>query len=122
MVKHSLAESFRFAISGISHAFGENRNVKIDFFFGVVAIFSGVFLRITKFEMITVLVIIILVISSEMINTSIEEMTDLITTEHRAEAKIAKDVAAGMVFVAALGAAIVGIVIFLPYIANLISF
>lgn len=109
-------QSFKFAISGVLHAFGENRNVRIDFSFGAMAILLGLFLQITKFEMITILVMIILVISAEMINTSIEEMTDLITTEHMREAKIAKDVAAGMVLIAAFGAAVVGIIIFLPYI------
>jgi diacylglycerol kinase len=54
-----------------------------------------------------------------MINTSIEEMTNLITREHRKEAKIAKDVAAGMVLVASACAAVVGFIIFLPYISDL---
>jgi diacylglycerol kinase (ATP) len=51
-----------------------------------------------------------------MINTSLEEMVNLITQEHRKEAKIAKDVAAGMVLIAAIGSVIVGIFIFAPYI------
>jgi diacylglycerol kinase len=59
---------------------------------------------------------IVLVISAEMINTSIEEMTNLITSEHKREAKIAKDVAAGMVLVVSIGAVIVGLYIFTPYI------
>ena len=54
------------------------------------------------------------------VNTSIEDMTDLITTEHKQEAKTAKDVAAGMVLVTSIGAAVVGAYIFLPYILNFI--
>ena len=63
---------------------------------------------------------IVLVFSAEMVNTALEEMTDLITEEHKQEAKAAKDVAAGMVLVTAIGAIIVGIVIFVPYIIELL--
>ena len=64
-------------------------------------------------------IMILLVISAEMINTAIEKMVDLITTEHRKEAKIAKDVAAGMVLVNSLGSVIVGLIIFIPHILAL---
>jgi diacylglycerol kinase len=47
-------------------------------------------------------------------------MTNLITTEHRKEAKIAKDVAAGAVFLSAAFAIIVGLIIFLPKILDLV--
>lgn len=53
-----------------------------------------------------------------MINTSLESMTDLITKEWRSEAKIAKDVAAGMMLLVATGAVIVALVIFAPYISS----
>ena len=64
-------------------------------------------------------VIILLVIITEMINTTIENMVDLITKEHHEEAKRAKDVASGMVLLAASGSVIVGILIFLPHILRL---
>ncbi len=54
-------------------------------------------------------------------NTSIEEMVDLITTEHRRQAEIAKDVAAGMVLVSSIGSVIVGILIFTPHILKLLN-
>jgi undecaprenol kinase len=54
-----------------------------------------------------------------MINTSIEEMVNLITTEHRTEAKIAKDVAAGMVLTAVMGSVVLGVYVFAPYILRL---
>jgi diacylglycerol kinase len=51
---------------------------------------------------------------AEMINTSIEAMTDLITTEYRQRAKIAKDVSAGMVLTTAIASLIVALLIFMP--------
>ena len=53
---------------------------------------------------------------AEMINTSIESMTDLITSEWRQKAKRAKDVSAGMMLITAFGAVIVAYMIFFPYI------
>ncbi|MBI4066818.1 diacylglycerol kinase family protein, partial [Candidatus Gottesmanbacteria bacterium] len=54
----------------------------------------------------------------EMINTSIEAMTDLITSEWRQQAKIAKDVSAGMMLLTAIGAILVALFIFLPKIVK----
>jgi diacylglycerol kinase len=54
-----------------------------------------------------------------MINTAIEEVVNLLTNEHKMEAKIAKDVSAGMVLLTAIGAVIVGILVFTPYILKL---
>ncbi len=79
----------------------------------------GIYFRINRYEMSILGMVILLVISSEMINTAIEEMVNLITSERKKEAKIAKDVAAGMVLVAAVGAAIIGSLIFTPYVLKL---
>ncbi len=64
---------------------------------------------------------ILLVICTEMINTAIEEMVNLLTNEHRLEAKIAKDVSAGMVLLTAMGSVIVGILVFTPHILKLLK-
>ena len=120
-MKHApIHKSFGFAFSGLYHAFSQNRNFRLEVYAGIGVIYLGKVLELTHFEMIIVFLMALLVILAEMINTSIEEMTDLITNEHRLEAKIAKDVAAGMVFVACTGAAIVGGVIFYPYIAQIL--
>jgi diacylglycerol kinase (ATP) len=59
-------------------------------------------------------------IITEMLNTSIESITDLVSNEWRMEAKIAKDVAAGMMLLTAIGALVVASVIFLPKIINIL--
>lgn len=115
----SLLKSFGYAFEGLFHAIKHNRNLKIHFAAALIVISGSIFFHVTSFEMSILGVMILLVISSEMINTAIEEMVDLITTEHRREAKTAKDVAAGMVLVAAIGSVIVGVLIFTPYILKL---
>lgn len=120
MIKHKqLIKSFIYAFSGLWYAIKNNQNIRIHIVIAIFVAILSVIFDITPFEMGILGISILLVISAEMINTSIEEMVDLITTEHRQQAKTAKDVAAGMVLVTAMGSVIVGILIFLPHILNL---
>lgn len=119
-VNTNLIKSFKFAIEGIRLAYKYNRNIRIHTIFAILAILLSLFLKITWFEFGLILVVILLVFVAEMVNTAIEEMVDLIVQEHREQARIAKDVAAGMVLVAAIGAVVIGVVIFLPYILRFI--
>lgn len=87
----------------------------------LIVILFGFILNIPSTQMIVLLFTITLVIVAEMINTSLEAMTDLITNKFAQEAKIAKDVAAGMVLTTATMSIVVGLIIFLPYMFRLIS-
>lgn len=121
MQNRSLLKSFQYALSGVKFAVQDNRNIRIHIIIAILVIAASLFFRINAFEMGILGVMILLVFSAEMINTSIEEMTNLITREHAHEAKIAKDVSAGMVLVVASGAVIVGILIFLPHVLKLLN-
>ena len=74
----------------------------------------GFILKITYIEMTIIVLTIVFGLGVEMVNTSIEAMTDLITTKYRQEAKIAKNVSAGMMLLVAIGATLVAGLIFLP--------
>jgi diacylglycerol kinase len=115
----SMLGSFRHAFEGVWHALKNNRNLRINFAVALAVIILSVIFHTNPYEKGVLGIAILLVICSEMINTSLEEMVNLITSEHRKEAKIAKDVAAGMVLIAAMGSVIVGIFIFAPYISRL---
>lgn len=115
----SLLSSFKYALEGVWHAFKHNRNLRIAFILALLTVLLGLYFQIKSLEMVIIVIAILLVILSEMINTSLEEMVDLITQEHRKEAKIAKDVGAGMVLVATIGSVVIGLFIFLPYILKL---
>lgn len=120
-VNTNLLKSFGFAIEGIKLAYKYNRNIRIHTIIGILALILSFILGLSNFEIGIILVVILLVISAEMINTAIEEMVDLIVQEHREQARIAKDVSAGMVLVCAVGSLIIGAVIFIPHILALFS-
>lgn len=113
--KRKLMKSFGFAFNGITHAIKNDQNFKIHLFFTVLVVAGSIFFDVNPFEMGILGIMILIVITTEMINTAIEHMVDLITSEYREDAKIAKDVSAGMVLIASVGALIVGFLIFTPY-------
>jgi len=108
-------KSFRHAFSGIVVAFSENQNLFIHSLIATAVVGTAIILGFSQTDFIFILVMIVLVLSAEMINTAIEEVVNLLVKEHRAEAKIAKDVSAGMVLLISLLAFTVGFMIFLSY-------
>lgn len=114
-----LFKSFQYAFEGIAHAFKNDQNLRIHFVIGLIVIIVSILLRVNSFEKGILGITILFVICAEMINSAIEQMVDLISTEHRKEAKIAKDVAAGMVLLTAVGSVIIGMLIFTPYLLTL---
>lgn len=114
-----LFSSFTYAFTGVKYAFQHDQNLRIHFVVAFFVILASIFFKVSGFEMGILGIMILLVICAEMINSAIEQMVDLITIEHRKEAQIAKDVAAGMVLLTAVGSIIVGILIFIPYILKL---
>ena len=115
--KHHI--SFKHAFDGIIWAFRTQPNFRVHFALSLAAILFGIFLKVTYIEMTILVLTIVFGLGVEMVNTSIEAMTDLITTQHQQTAKIAKDVAAGMMLVVAIGAVTVACLIFLPRIISL---
>jgi len=117
----SIITSFKVAFQGIYYALKYNRNVRVHFIVAFLVIIASIYFKVNAFEMGILGVMILLVICAEMINTAIEEMVNLLVSEHRQEAKIAKDVSAGMVLLTAIGSVIVGVLIFTPHILKLLK-
>jgi diacylglycerol kinase len=111
--------SFEHAFDGLRWAIRSQPNFRIHFSLALIAIIAGIWFRISRTEMLVIIFTILLGLTGEMINTAIESMTDLITKEWRQEAKIAKDVGAGMMLLTAAGAVVIAGIIFLPHIAAL---
>jgi len=114
-----LVKSFKYAFEGIHYAFKNDQNLLIHLLVAFLVINVSIALKVSPFEMGILGLTMMMVITAEMINSAIEKMVDLITKEHRQEAKIAKDVSAGMVLLTAIAAVIIGTLIFLPYILKL---
>jgi diacylglycerol kinase len=113
--------SFKNAFAGIKWALHTQPNFRVHFFFAILALILGYVLKISPVEFTILILTIAYCLGIEMVNTSIESMTDLITLEWKKEAKIAKDVAAGMMLFAAFSAILIAVCIFIPKIISLFS-
>ncbi|MBI2019699.1 diacylglycerol kinase family protein [Candidatus Daviesbacteria bacterium] len=108
--------SFKYALVGIATALKEEPNMKFHFFVGLTVIVASVLFGISKQDWIAVIFLIGFVISLELTNTAIEAVVDAFTDREHPGAKLAKDIAAGAVLIAAATSAILGFIIFIPYI------
>jgi diacylglycerol kinase (ATP) len=113
--------SFGHAFEGVWYCWRTQRHLRIHALVAALAIGAGVALRISAAEWAAIVVLITLVTALELLNTVIEVVVDLVTPDYHPAAKVAKDVAAGAVLVAAIGAVATAAVIFVPRVWRLLS-
>lgn len=114
-------KSFTYSLAGIKYAYKYEQSMTIHLTALCLVIICGIILQISKMEWIICTIVSGLVIATELINTAIEAVVDLTCPKIDPLAKIAKDTASAAVFVFALTALIVGLIIFLPKIILFIS-
>jgi len=114
-----LINSFKYAIEGIISSFKSETNMKIHCAILLLVVLFGFLFRISYAEWIICIILFGLVIASELFNTAIETVVDLIMPDKDDKAKIAKDVSAGAVLIISLASAVVGLIIFIPKIISL---
>lgn len=111
---------FVYAFRGIAHIFKNERNARLHLAIALAALFLGWVLDVSNPEAAAIFFAILIVFLAEVLNTAIEKTLDLIDREHNPQIAIIKDMAAGAVLVASIGAAIIGVVIFVPYVIDLL--
>ncbi len=114
-----LTESFRDGFRGIFYLFQTQRNARIHLGITLVAVGAGLWLWLSPLEWVVLILTISLVLAMEMINTALEALSDAAITSYHPLVRTAKDVAAGAVLVTALGAVVVGLLLFVPRILGL---
>lgn len=107
-----LIDSFNYAVAGIIYTLKTQKNMRIHFSAMVLILVLSLFFNFSKLELLSLFFAISLVIIAEMINTAVEKTVDMVTKEFHPLAKIAKNVAAGAVLVAALNSIMVGYLLF----------
>ena len=98
MSARNLIKSFQYALNGLIHAVSTQRNMRIHFIMALFVMLLSLVLGVNRWEALLLFVAITLVIITELFNTAIEAIVDLATEQFHPLAKIAKDVAAGAVF------------------------
>lgn len=110
----NIFETFSFALLGLKGAFVRELNIRVQVVIGTLVVCTMLLLRLPLLHMAILILAIILVITLEMINTSFELLSDIVHPEYSEIIRSAKDMAAGAVLLASIGACIVGILILFP--------
>lgn len=113
-LKRSLPQSFKYAFNGLKTAAKNEPNFRIHLTFSAATLILAIMLKLTIAEWLLLLFTIAFVLILELLNTAMEAIVDLVSPEIKDHAKIAKDVSAAAVLIAALLSAIVGFVLFYP--------
>ena len=111
-------DSFNYAFEGIIHVLRTQRNMRIHFVVAFLVLVAALVVNVTKLELIALVISITFVLIAEMLNTGIEAAIDIATTSFDPMAKLAKDIAAGAVLIAAVNALAVGYIVFSGKVAD----
>jgi diacylglycerol kinase (ATP) len=114
----SLIESFNYAIEGIVHVLRTQRNMRIHFAIAIGVLVAALAFDVSRLELIALLIAIAFVLIAEMINTAVEAAVDVASTSFDPMAKLAKDIGAGAVLIAAINAIAVGYLVFSGQVAD----
>lgn len=112
--KPKIINSFGFAFAGLLHVLRTQRNFRIHIAIALVMSLVGWLLGLNPTEWAVFGVTVIVVLAAEMTNTMVEALVDLVSPGYHPLAKVSKDVAAGVVLLTAIGAMLVGLLIFGP--------
>ena len=110
-------QSINYAIRGALLLLKREKSIQIQFIIAIIVTILGFYFKISTTEWIFQILAIGLVMSIEGINTALEELSDFVHPEHHKKIGSIKDIAAGAVFIAAIAAIIVGLIIYIPKIS-----
>ena len=108
-------KSFGFAFQGLGFVLRSEPNARMHVIAACLVLGMAAFLRVSQNDLIIIVFLIMVVWFAETINSAFEYLCDLISPDFHQAVKHAKDIAAGAVLITAIGAAIIGAVIFWPY-------
>lgn len=118
MVKRTF-KSFSYAIFGIKDALARGPNLKIHIAIGVITLIFAALFSFSPIEWILLIITVFFVLTLEFVNSAMEATVNLTSPEVKEEARIAKDISAASVLLAAIMATVIGLILFLPKILSL---
>ncbi len=111
-----LLKSFHYALKGLAKTFKEEQNLHIQTFLGLVAVVSGMHFRLGRLEWAVLAITIAMVLVTEVVNSAVERVTDVLKPRINVYVKEIKDIMAAAVMLSSLSAVIIGIIIFWPHV------
>lgn len=112
--------AFAYAFSGFYEAFKSEMHLQIHIVTAFCVVATGIYFSVTTAEWFAIGICITLVLSFELINSAIEKLCDVYSEEENTKIKYIKDVSAAAVLVVAIFSAVVGVIVFVPYVTKFV--
>ena len=117
----SLKKSFLYAFRGLKYVMKNERNFRIELILAFLILVFSMILKIERWELVIVVFLITLVLVTELINTVVERVVDILEPRIHPFAKLIKDIMAAIVLISAITSVAIGSIVFLPYMYNLLT-
>ena len=112
MQERRFVESFNAAVEGFIYVLKTESNMRVHFLVAFFFILLGIYLNFTYLELLALSATITIVLASEMINTAVELIVDMVKSDFHPIARVIKDISAGVVLLTSINAVIVGYILF----------
>ncbi|PKP19122.1 MAG: diacylglycerol kinase [Bacteroidetes bacterium HGW-Bacteroidetes-21] len=112
-------QSFKYAFNGLKILIKEEHNARIHLLATIIVLVAGVIFKLSVYEWVIIVLAIGFVIAIEIINTTIENIADIVSPQKHDAIKKIKDISAAGVLISAITALILGLLIFIPKIVAL---
>jgi diacylglycerol kinase len=113
-------ESLRYALRGLGIAWQEEHNFRFEIIWAVLVLLLALFLRLPQIELIVIIFMIGFVLTTEALNTALEELCNKFEPSHDPHVAKIKDLAAAAVLLSSITACTVGLIIFIPHLTSLV--
>lgn len=111
--------SFKYAFNGLIDTYKTEQSVWIYIPVALLVILFGFLFKISDYEWMIIILVLGIILSLELVNTSLEAVVNLVTNEYNPLAKKAKDTVSAAVLIFGITSVIIGLIIFLPKIIAL---
>ena len=112
-------KSFVYALQGLAHLVRTQANARLHLLAAVLVCAAGAYFGLSRAEWLWITVAVTLVWCAEAFNTALEQLADALHPQQHPGIGRAKDVAAAAVLIAAVGAAVIGLLVFVPHVAGM---
>ncbi len=116
-LKHSFINAFR----GLRDLLRTQPNFRIEFIVGILVLLASYFFQVKPIEWAILIILIVFVLAAEAANSVMENILDGVSKNFSPRFRMAKDMLAGATLLVAMGSAVIGLIIFLPYITSLLN-
>ena len=110
---------FRAAFAGFKETLIFEKSFKTMLVMGAFVVIAMFYFPTSRLEKVVLLLSIFSVLILELINSTVERIMDVVTTDHDERIRVIKDLMASIVLLASFGSAVVGFLIFYPYFLEL---